>query len=498
MREREAKLGAGPAFALPDLDGVIDGATATALPPRNLDAVYYDTPDLRLARWGITVRHRTGEDDGWTVKLPEDGDRGPALVRNELTFPGARAAGPPPPVTDLVRAHVRSSTFRPVARLRTRRTPVELRDEQGRRLAEVVDDEVSVYEGRRVAARFREVEIELAEDASAALLDRVVQRLTNAGAGRPDPTPKLVRALGWKATRPPEPAPGELRDDATVSAVVRETLVAAVTRILRHDPGVRLGDDPEDVHQARVGTRRLRSDLRTFRSVIDPEWLSATSGELKWLGAVLGDVRDADVLFERLQRQASELSTRDARATAALLRRLTVQRDEARLTLLAALRGERYAALLDRLVAATETVPVIAGDDKPAHDALPELVRKPWNHLKQAVESLDADPPDDALHQVRIRAKRARYAAEAAAPLVGKPARAFAKAVADLQTVLGDHQDAVVAEEWLRREGARSASVALGAGQLIARQQAEAAATRERWPSMWTRASAKKLRAWFT
>jgi CHAD domain-containing protein len=287
-------------------------------------------------------------------------------------------------------------------------------------------------------------------------------------------------------------------DDATLSAVVRETLVAAVTRMLRHDPGVRTGDDPEDVHQARVGTRRLRSDLRTFRSVVDPEWRSATNAELKWLGTMLGAVRDADVLLERLHRQAAELSPRDARATAVLLRRLTVQRDEARLALLEAVRSERYVALLDRLIAASETVPVTSDADKPAADALPELVRRPWNHLKRAVEALDADPDDDALHQVRIRAKRARYAAEAAAPVVGKPARAFAKAVADLQTVLGDHQDAVVAEDWLRREGGRSRSVALAAGQLIARQQAEAAATRARWPSAWKRTSVKKLRAWFT
>ncbi len=498
MREREAKLGAGPAFALPDLDGLIDGLVATPLPERHLDAVYYDTDDLRLARSGITVRHRTGEDDGWTVKLPEGGDGDATLVRNELNFPGPRGAGPPSPVGDLVRAHVRTSSLGPVARLRTRRTPVELCDEQGRRLAEVVDDEVSVFEGRRVAARFREVEVELADDAPPGLLDRVVQRLSGAGAGRPDRTPKLVRALGWQATRPPEPSPAELHDDARVSTVVRETIVVAVTRMLRHDPGVRIGNDPEDVHQARVGTRRLRSDLRTFRAVIDPEWRSATNAELKWLGELLGAVRDADVLLERLHRHASELSPRDSRATAALFRRLTVQRDEARLALLAALRGERYVALLDRLIAATEVVPVTADADKPAHDALPELVRGPWNHLKKAVESLEADPDDAALHQVRIRAKRARYAAEAAAPVVGKPARAFAKPVADLQTVLGDHQDAVVAEEWLRREGARSRSVALAAGQLIARQQREAAAMRERWPSMWKRASAKKLRAWFT
>jgi len=82
VREREAKLGAGPVFALPDLDGLIDGLVATPLPERHLDAVYYDTDDLRLARSGITVRHRTGEDDGWTVKLPEDGGGEATLVRN--------------------------------------------------------------------------------------------------------------------------------------------------------------------------------------------------------------------------------------------------------------------------------------------------------------------------------------------------------------------------------------------------------------------------------
>ena len=498
MREREAKLGAGPAFALPDLDGVIDGLTATALPQRHLDAVYYDTPDLRLARWGITLRHRSGEDDGWTLKLPaRDEAEGTALVRNELQFPGTRGGGVPAPALDLVRAHVRTSTLGAVARLSTRRTPVELRDEEGRRVAEVVDDEVSVLAGRRVAARFREVEVELDEAAPQNLLDCVVQRLRDAGAGEPDHTPKLVRALGWQATRPPEPAPVELSDDAMVSAVVREALVAAVTRMLLHDPGVRLGDDAEDVHQARVGTRRLRSDLRTFRSLLEPDWLATTRAELKWLGDELGAVRDADVLLERMQRHASELSARDSRGMAALFRHLAAQRDQARLGLLEAMRSERYLVLLDRLIASAEVIPVIPEDDKPAHDVLPDLVRRPWTHLKDAVEALERDPPDEALHQVRIRAKRARYAAEAAAPVAGKPARAFARAVAEVQGVLGDHQDAVLAEDWLRRvEGGRS--VALVAGQLIARQQAEAAAMRRAWPSAWKQADAKKLRAWLS
>jgi CHAD domain-containing protein len=112
------------------------------------------------------------------------------------------------------------------------------------------------------------------------------------------------------------------------------------------------------------------------------------------------------------------------------------------------------------------------------------------------VKALPTDPPDADLHQIRILAKRARYAAEAAGPLAGKKASAFAGALAGLQTVLGDHQDAVVAEAWLRTATAGPDGVSLAAGELIAMQRAEAAASRKRWPKAWDRASEKKLRSW--
>jgi CHAD domain-containing protein len=492
--EREVKLSAGGRFALPDLTGVLDGVTASPLPVRLLDAVYYDTADLRLARWGASLRHRTGDEDAWTVKLPE-GEHGPVMVRREVVFE-APPGTPPPAALNLVRGYTRGASVVAVARLKTRRSGVELVT-GGQRLAEVVDDEVSVYQARRLAARFREIEVELAGEASPGLLDAVLACLRAAGAGETEAIPKVVRALGPQASAPPEPPPVDVGPHSTVADAVRGAITAATVRIISHDPGVRLGDDPEDVHQARVGTRRLRSDLRTFRPLLDPEWVGALREEARWLADLLGGVRDAEVLAERLTRQAANLVKEDAARVDWLLTRLAGDREAARVRLLEAMSGPRYIALLQRLVEGA-AAPVFTGDAHlPAADVLPALVRRPWRRLRKAVRVLPADPADPELHEVRILAKHTRYASEAAAPVVGKQARALARAVAGLQGVLGDHQDAVVAEEWLRRhlQGAGPAE-AMVLGQLIGIQRAEAAACRAAWAAAWKEASAKKLRVW--
>jgi len=523
VREREAKLTAEPGFDLPDLSPAIHGMSCRPLPPRDLDALYYDTRDLRLALWGITVRHRTGEgqSEGWTVKLP-DGDDGPALVRRELAFPG-EATTVPSEVSAMVVAYTRSEPLIPVARLHTRRKGVELLDGEGRRAAEVVDDEVSVHDGDAAAGRrgqnaaaglrdqnaaagrrgqnaaltaFRELEVELGPEAPADLLPSVVAALTRAGAETGDQLPKLVRALGPRASGPPELVMGEVSGRSTVAEVVRNAMVASTTRIIRHDPGVRIGDDAEEVHQARVGARRLRSDLQTFRTMLDPEWVEVVRSELRWLGGVLGAVRDADVLLERLRRHTELLPESDAPGVAALVRRLAEQREAARAALLEALSCDRYIRLLDVLVDGSTSPPTRPDAEAAAAEALPALAARPWRKLKRAVAELPDDPPDDALHAVRIRAKRCRYAAEAVAPVIGRPARRFAAAVADLQTVLGDHQDAVVAEGWLRRAAAAGAVPELVAGQLITLQRTEAEASRQACRPAWKRAADKRLRRW--
>ncbi len=279
--------------------------------------------------------------------------------------------------------------------------------------------------------------------------------------------------------------------------MVRQAIAASVTRILLHDPGVGIGDDPEDVHQARVGTRRLRSDLRTFAPLLDDVWVRSRRRELAWLAGCLGAVRDADVMVERFRARAERLGEPDTSALAPVFRQLAKERDDARAELLVAMDSARYVGLLDQLVAAANEPPCRPVAAKAASKVVPRLASRPWRKLAETVRALPDKPPADDLHQVRIAAEAVRYAAEAAAPHAGKKAQAFADAVADLQTVLGHHQDAVVAEAWLQGL-APSAELADSSAvdHLIELQRAEAARQRKRWRRAWTRASNDKLRSW--
>jgi CHAD domain-containing protein len=285
---------------------------------------------------------------------------------------------------------------------------------------------------------------------------------------------------------------------ATAGEVVRHALARSVVQLLRHDPGARRGDDPEDVHQLRVATRRLRSDLRTFAPLLDEGWVDGRRAELAWLGALVGAVRDADVLTDRLQAQLRTLPDSDAATGAALISRLGVERDAARAAMLAGLCSPRYEALVEQLVcAAREPQRSEEGARMaraPARDLLPGLVHRRWRRLAEAASALGEEPSDLALHRVRILAKRTRYAAEAAAPVVGRRMGRFAAAVEDVQDLLGRHQDAVVAEAWLR--AAATAEDALVAGELVLVQQLERDRLRRAWPATWAAASAPKLRRW--
>src|SRR5215207_3494927 len=462
VKEREAKLTAPPGFDLPELGGPDDAFQAEPQSARRLQTTYYDTADLRLARWGASLRYRPGE--GWTVKLPE-GHNGALLVRTEHVFPGD-GRKPPAAAVALVRPFTRTASLTPSARMRTLRRPVELRDPAGARLAELVDDEVQVLDGRRVVSRFRELEVELDGSADTGLLDQVVDRLLEAGAQATEPTPKYLRALnGRERVLGPEVEEAEVDGDATVEALLRHDLAS--------------------------GT------LRLFSKRLDEEWTDRLRDDLKWLANLLGEVRDTDVLLERFSEHLAALPAEDAKGGRRLLDRLAEQRDQARRRLLGGMASDKYVQLLEDLVAASAAPALLPGADRPAAGVMPPLVAKPWKKLRKAVRKAGDDPPDHDLHQIRIRAKRARYAAEAVEPVIGTPAEDFADAIAGIQSVLGDHQDAVVGEAWLRGAAASARrDVALAAGLLIAAERASAADTRAGWRTVWKAAKRKQLRAW--
>jgi CHAD domain-containing protein len=257
-----------------------------------------------------------------------------------------------------------------------------------------------------------------------------------------------------------------------------------VQELREREPGVRLGADPEELHKQRVATRRLRSILRSTRpQLADPDRAERLRDELRWLGRLLGEVRDRDVLIAYL---VEELGTiEEAGAFGAILELLDDEREQAWNEVLAALDSPRYR----KVIAELEWPPALRDGER-----LETAATADYGRLRKAVKRLGAEPKDEELHRVRIRTKRARYAAEA----VGGESRFVARAK-DVQDTLGEHQDAVVAEERIRELVAQvrgTGRTALAAGRLIERQRARRAAARAAWPKAWKRLRAAGDNAW--
>jgi CHAD domain-containing protein len=319
----------------------------------------------------------------------------------------------------------------------------------------------------------------------------VLRRLEKAGA-RPESDTKLAKAMELRHSSSSE---GPMDGRSTVAELIQTSLRAGVERLLTHDWRLRLAlpdPTPDDVHQARVATRRLRSDLKTFGAVLDPLWLRHVRADLKWLGAALGELRDRDVLAEGL-----------SDAPVQIHQRLAVQRVQGAQQLGEVLASERYVNLLDRLHAGSELLPLAAGAERgaqrPASDVLPSLVSARWRAVRRRVRSAGHHPSADELHQIRIKTKQLRYAAEAAAPVIGKAARRTASAAEHIQTVLGTHHDAVAAEAWLRDEwtgDAISPAVSFEAGRLVAEARQRRRRSQKRWTGAWARLRNPKRRRW--
>ena len=498
--ERELKMIADADTALPDLTGVSPGVVCGPPSRQEMTAEYYDTPTLSLARWGASLRWRDERPKPkWTVKLPSSSD-GSVMSRHEVTFAGPRAKVPPQ-AAELVRAFRRGQPLEAVATLRTTRTETALLIDGGA-IATVCDDFVT---GDRIDGEtlsFREIEVEVIPGAETdATLRAITKRLRKAGCAIEEPVrAKVVRVLGEAAQAPADVVVRKLTSRASVVDLVTSTLSGSLDQLIRRDPLVRGGNEPEDLHQFRVAARRLRSDLGTFAPILDSAWTRPLRDELRWLGNEAGAVRDADVLHIRLEGRFAALPATDAADSALLLARLERARSRARTRLLHSMSTDRYDALVDALMSATDEPRFVADDlkvaSRQARRIVVGLVRNRWRRLKQAGDALDADSPDEDLHEVRILAKQCRYAAEAAAKVFGRDARGFTRAIADLQEVLGDHQDTVVAEAWLHAAAKAVPAAGVLAGLAIAKERAERLEHRRNFSSVWATTRDPELRAW--
>ncbi|MFD3555502.1 CHAD domain-containing protein [Streptomyces goshikiensis] len=481
--------------ALPDLTGTAAVAAVRDEGTVDLDAVYYDTPDQRLAADGLTLRRRTGGGDaGWHLKLPVSPG-----VRDEVAAPLGDTV--PPALAALVRSRVRGGALEPQVRLRSSRRVSHLLDAEGALLAELSTDTVRAERGGATAG-WTEVEVELADDVDPALLDAVEKKFRKAGLRVSDAPSKLARALAETGSAPPA-RPGAGAADGTAGAYVLSYLREQLDAVIAHDPAVRR-NLPDSVHQLRVATRRLRSAFKTYRKVLDREVTDPLGDELRWLAAELGVDRDQEVLLDRLQTRLGELPR--TLLLGPVRGRLRVwnnaRRSGSRRRALAALDSKRYVALLDAVDALLADPPLLEGADEPADSVLPRAVLHDHRRLAQRIAAaLDLEPGherDLALHEARKAAKRSRYAAEAAVPALGKPAKRLAKAVKKVQTLLGDHQDSVVAREALLGLGSQATGAGESAftwGVVHAREEALAERRERELPDVWAAADDPALRA---
>lgn len=278
---------------------------------------------------------------------------------------------------------------------------------------------------------------------------------------------------------------------ATNRDLVGASIAAAVRSLVEHDAAVRAGTDPEAVHRARVATRRLRSHLHTFTPIVDEQWGESLRIDLRWLGDALGAVRDADVLLGNLESRSRDLWDDAPSAIRPITANLRHIRARHHAELLAAMRSPRYGALLEDLVAAARSPHMrpAVGDDL-AIDSVDRLTRHQWKRLRHRVRAVSDPPTGGELHEIRKRAKQARYAYEATAPITGKRARRLANRLTDLQDLLGVHHDAVVAIDWLRSAAADAPDreVVFAAGALAATFAHDGRAGAATWRHSWHRA----------
>lgn len=274
---------------------------------------------------------------------------------------------------------------------------------------------------------------------------------------------------------------------------VLTALHAQVDTLHAREPAVRAGRDPEDLRRMRVAVRRLRATLRASRPLFGRSAVDGLRDELDWLGSALGRVRDLDMIAASVVAETAVLEAPTRRAGRALLRRLDADRARAWDRLQGVLDGARYARLLRRIKALLGRAPLRAAPVSLAQTAAAE-----WKTLRRAVKHLPGHPGAAELHEIRIRLKRARYAAELARTAGGRRAEKFIDQAKAIQDILGEHQDAVVIEEYLhdvidRREAAHALEQ-----QLVRRLRKRRKRTRAAFFREWPRLARRGRKAWAT
>ena len=435
---------------------------------------YYDTADWRFYRAGyaLRVRNTNGEVEATMKSLkPAEGS---LRRRREISEPLEddkpatlkRAGGP---VGERSRTLVGGLEMSPLFRLETSRQGFGLLLEDSTdgnvRIGEVSLDASQVPVGREPTSMTRiEVEAEIGK-APTPELQGFVEEMQSALELAPASTSKYETGLYASGLNPEGDADlGSTRLDASMSLgeVAFAVLRGQFAQMRAHEPGTRIGDDPEELHDMRVPTRRMRAAIKVFQGAL-PERAGWLGEELRWVARALGDVRDLDVQIEHFQAWRSEADEERSAFLGRILAITRKRRAEARKNMLEVLDSERYERLESSFAEMLRRGPGSGLEleqangremaDEPVTAAAPALISRRYRKWRKAAKRLDENSPPEDFHDVRKKGKRLRYTLEFVSDIYGKPAQKLIKPLKALQDDLGDHQDAIVAAGYLKELG---------------------------------------------
>lgn len=447
------------------------------------DDRYLDTEDWLLYRAGIALRLRH-EGTGARLEVKTIRSRGEqALERMEWS----QAAPPDGPPWRRLPVGAVASLLRPLAkygvlpRLRVRARVQSERERfrwvrDSEVLGSVTVDRVREGSTPNGGKGYRELEVELQNGAGAALGE--VRAAVEARLGlHATERSKLAASLAAQGTPLPEldESPFVLREGDRLTDVAVKTLARHLSRMLWNEPGTRLGVDPECLHDMRVATRRLRTALRVFDSMLRGETRDRFARDLRWIGRALGRVRDMEVGLEWVARMEAEASEPERAALRIFANDLEIRRARRRAKLLKRLDSARYTRFRKRARSWIEMEPRVwdAVPEKPARakgagaiggitPALapaemvgPRIVAEWDARMREACAVAERAPTVANVHALRIAIKHARYAVEFFADLEGPGAHRRARALARLQNILGARQDGAMLHRLMRRYARR-------------------------------------------
>jgi triphosphatase len=275
-------------------------------------------------------------------------------------------------------------------------------------------------------------------------------------------------------------------------AAAARAVIGFHLQALRREQQNAFGGETEPLHEMRVATRRMRAALRLFSSLMPPAAYDALRHELAWLGRAIGAVRDLDVIAGVIANRAQRLDPQMRMALRPIEHAIRERRAAALAALAELSDSPRQRALVSRLDGAFGA----AGRESTLGLVAPELIAPLLRSVLRAGRKIDRDSPAQALHRLRVRTKRLRYALEIMQGYSGKSVGRALDRLTKLQLVLGNHQDAVMTVVWLRTFAETSntpATTLLAAGALIHSLEKRMRKMRGRLPAAWKALDCKSI-----